>query len=357
MKIIYFLNSPYDFKGGCWFYRKQMPGEVLRKRGHEIKYIVAGVNFDISTLGYFDVAIFRETYGLDPTPLMKQFKKMDTKVIYDVDDDYLTLNAGNPFKKESKKVIHQFIALCKEADVITVTTDVLKKRLQKYNKNIKIVPNSLDFNHFRNRPKKSKKLRIGYTGAASHWEDIGMVLDVIKDLQEKYNFEFFIQGMCGTPLIGEIYTYKYIDQHDLEPEKRDYYKSAIKMYDKLKDIKFIHFPFYPPALYPTILSNLDLDIGICPLRDNVFNQAKSCIKFYEYASTGTPTLASKVLPYSKEVGYCAKNNSKDWYNKLERLIKDKKFREKLLDKQQDYVRKYADLDKNVKVWEKVFTEK
>jgi len=356
MKIIQMLASPYDFGGGCWFYRFQMPGESLMKRGHEIKQLVMSSKINKEFMEFPDVVMFRGTYGVDPTHLIKELKKGDTKIVYDVDDDYLVLNPGNPFKKESKKVREQYIYLCKEADLITVTTDILKKRLQKYNKNVKVIPNALSFQRFKDRKRGNKKLRIGYTGAASHWEDISLIIEPIKALQEKYGFDFFLQGMCGTPLIGEIYNYEYIEKNNLEPEKRDYYMSAIKMYEKFREIKYIHFPFYPPVLYPGILSNMNLDIGICPLKDNEFNQAKSSIKFYEYASTGTPTLASKVLPYSKEVGYFAKNNVKDWYNKLEKLIVDEKFRDKLLDKQQDFVRKNADMEKVVKVWEKSFQE-
>jgi len=84
----------------------------------------------------------------------------------------------------------------------------------------------------------------------------------------------------------------------------------------------------------------------------VFNEAKSCVKFYEYAATGTVTVASDVVPYNQEVGYCAKNTQKDWYDKLERLIIDKDFREELLEKQQKFVFKNRDIKKNIKLWEK-----
>jgi len=360
MKIINFLASLYEFRSGCWFYRTQMPCTALIKRGHEIKNLVIGPNFEISSLELSsipDIAIFRGTYPFDPTSIMKKLKKIDTKVVYNVDDDYLTLNAGNPVQKESKKVMHQYIACVKTADVVIVSTEVLKKRLLKYNKNVQLAPNGLGFDRFRNRDGNNKKLRIGYTGASSHWEDLGLILDVLNDLQAKYPFDFFLQGMCGTPLIGEIYTYKYILRENIEPEKRGYYTSALNMYEKLKRMEFIHIPFYPPELYPEILRNLNLDIGVAPLKDNTFNQAKSCNKFYEYASTGTPTLASKVLPYSKEVGYCAKNTYRDWYNKLEKLIRNKKFRESLLKKQQKFVKKHANIDEVIKVWERIYMEK
>jgi tripartite-type tricarboxylate transporter receptor subunit TctC len=54
--------------------------------------------------------------------------------------------------------------------------------------------------------------------------------------------------------------------------------------------------------------------------------------------------------------YTANNTYKDWYKKLEKLIKDEKFRKKLAKKQWDIVRNNADLTKVVKNWEKVFTK-
>ena len=64
------------------------------------------------------------------------------------------------------------------------------------------------------------------------------------------------------------------------------------------------------------------------------------------------TISSDVLPYSDEVGYCAKNTFKDWYNKLEKLIVDKEFRNKLLAKQQAWVKENRSLSKIAVEWEK-----
>jgi len=356
MKISYALISPYDFKGGCWFYRVMMPAEALRARGHEVKFFVAGNDIDKEFFEFPDVVVYRGTYPFDPIKQIEEFKKRDVRVIYDTDDDYLTVNPGNPFHEDVKKVTEQYVSLLKATDVVTVTTDILKKRVKRFNKNVVVVPNALNFARFQERMGSNDKLKIGYSGASSHWEDIGIVLDVVADLQKKYDFEFFIQGMCGGPLIGEIYNYKYIDRENLEPAKRNYYRSALKMYDKLKKIKYIHIPFYPPELFPEVLRNLNFDITIAPLKSNAFNEAKSCIKFYESVSVGSTCLTSDVLPYKGVSNYTAKNTYKDWKKKLEKLIKDKKFREKLSDKQWNIVRQRADLTKVVKSWERAFTK-
>jgi len=100
-----------------------------------------------------------------------------------------------------------------------------------------------------------------------------------------------------------------------------------------------------------LLSRCDFDIGIAPLEDTTFNAGKSCIKYYEYAAVGTVAVTSDVVPYSEEANYRAKNTFKDWYNKLEKLIVDKDFREKIRLQQSEWVRKNRSLEAIGVDWE------
>lgn len=354
MKILYILNSQYEWKNGCWLYRCRIPGVELSERGHEVQFMTLGRDIVQEWLDFPDVVVYGRSYAMDPLPSIETYKKLGKKIVYDLDDDVWSVNPDNPAQKAAKDKREQCAALLTEADVVTTTTELFKKRLQKFNKNIVVCPNALDFEKFPKRTKKNERLRIGYTGAASHWGDASLILDVIFELQKKYDFDFVLQGMTGMAIIAEVYSSRQILKQGAEPERKHYHESILEMYKKLKKLRYFHIPFYPPELYPSVLSDCNLDIGVAPLQDNKFNQVKSCIKFYEYAVTGTPTLASKVLPYSEEVGYCAKNNFKDWKKKLEKLIKDEGFREKLLKKQWAFVQKNRDIKKIVEIWEKVF---
>jgi len=354
MKILYLYTCLFPWDSGCWLYRSRIPSAELAKRGHEIQFIVPGRTIGKQWLDYPDVVIYGVyggTYHFDPTPSLKEFQKRGVKVVYDLDDDLFTVNPDNPSKAQVKNVGGQVRDLLREADTVTTTTDVLKKKFQKYNRNVVICPNSIDFSKFGVRKKKNKELIIGYTGAASHWGDLSLILDVLYQLQKKHKFTFVLQGMCGRPIVAEVYNYQMILRQNLEPEKNEFYRVALKVYNKLKKLKYVHIPFYPPEMYPAILGQLDIDIGVCALKDNAFNHAKSCIKFYEYAATGTTTIASDVIPYNKEVGYCAKNTIGDWHDKLEKLILDKKFREELLEKQLKWVKRKRDVKKVAEKWE------
>jgi len=354
MKIIYFQGSLNDFRHGVWFYRQYVPARALRERGHDVRMVVLVDKVDAGWYDFPDTAVFRNVYSTDPVPFMRELKRRGKRVVYDIDDDFFAVNPDNPAAKPAKEKQQQIIAILREADAVTTTTEVLKNRLLQFNKNVFITPNSLDFTEFRERPKREEILRIGYTGGASHWSDLEMIIDVLDELQKKYQFKFVLQGFTGGPLINDIFAYTYFLKQGIEPEKKEYYEAAIRTFEKLRRLDYIHIPWYHPELYPEILRGLDLDIGLCPLKDNTFNQAKSCIKFYEFSATGSAVLASDVLPYKTEVNYRAKNTFKDWYKKLERLIKDKKFREKIAEKQWAFVEKNRNIKDVVLLWEKTF---
>jgi hypothetical protein len=152
-------------------------------------------------------------------------------------------------------------------------------------------------------------------------------------------------------LEAALYSYQKLLSGNYTPEKNAYYKSALDFAKQLQRSRMWHVPFMPPELHPVTLSKCDLDIGLAPLEDTSFNAGKSCVKYYEYASVGTVTLASNVQPYSDEVNYLTKNTFKDWYNKLEKLITDVEFRKKILAKQQTWVKENRSIEAIGLPWE------
>lgn len=68
-----------------------------------------------------------------------------------------------------------------------------------------------------------------------------------------------------------------------------------------------------------------LDIGIVPLQDTAFNQAKSALKALEFAAAGVPVVASDLPEFVtlRDAGlpiYLAKGRRKDWTSALNRLL-------------------------------------
>lgn len=356
MKILFITDTIDCWKHGIWWHRQQTPSNALGQRGHAIKQVAMGSSFPEHLLDWPDTVIFGRTYPVqyDPIKWMKEYKNRGKRVLYDMDDDFWQVAKDNPSALTSNAMKDQYEGMIRVADAVITPSKVLAKKFKKYfKKQVFIAPNCADETIYTERPRGHvDKLVIGYAGAASHWKDLGLISEVISKLSEKYDFLFTIYGLVGEPLEAAMYAYRRILNEKLQPEKSEYLKAALEFHDKLKDVELWHVPFMPPELHGSVLSRCDFDIGIAPLVDNEFNHGKSCIKYYEYATVGTVTLASDTLPYSDEVNYTAKNTFKDWYNKLEKLIVDKEFREKLLEKQQKWVKENRSLAVIGIEWEK-----
>lgn len=359
MKIMFIADTPNCWQHGIWFHRQQTPTEALDKRGHGIKLVsINSGEFPESTLEWPDTVIFGRTYpdGSNPAKAMREFKARGKRVLYDMDDDFWQVAKDNPSANVSNAQKDQYEELIREADAVITPSAVLAKKFKKYfKKPVFICPNGINYDKYQDRKifrrEDHDQLVIGYMGAASHWKDLMVIAEVVDELARKYQFFFTIYGLTGEPLEAAMYAYQKILYANAKPEQNEYFRSALDFYASLQNVRLLHIPFMPPELHPTVLSRADFDIAIAPLEDNEFNRGKSCIKFYEYAATGSVTLASDVLPYSDEVNYVAKNTKKDWYNKLEKLIVDPEFREKIRVQQADWVKKNRSIEAIGLAWE------
>lgn len=357
MRVTMILDNPMPWQSGIWFHRNKTPAECLGSRGHLVKQIVMTPG-DVpqKVLDETDTVIFGRSYpvALDPVHWMKTFKKAGKRIVYDIDDDFWQVAKHNPSVLVSNSLKDQYEELIRNCDVVTTPSPVLAKKIKKhFKKPIVLCPNAINYEEYHDRPRVERgDLFIGYMAASSHWKDFGVVIDALEQLSEKYDFYLYLYGLTSEPFESAVYNVNKIFNLRLAPEKDEEFKPMIELFNKIKNLKMIHTPFMPPELHPSILSTRDFDIGICPLEDNEFNRGKSNIKFYEYAATGTCTLASDVHPYSEEVDYRAKNTTKDWYKKLEKLIVDKEFRDKLQKKQSEWVKKNRSIEAVALQWEK-----
>lgn len=354
MKIMFITDSVNCWQHGIWFHRQETPSSALEKRGHAVKQVAIGSTFPQHLMEWPDTVIFGRTYatGLEPIKIMRDFKRLGKRVLYDMDDDFWQVAKDNPSANVANALKDQYEGMIREADAIITPSYILAKKFKKYfKKPVYICPNGVDFTLYQERPRDKQDLIIGYMGAASHWKDLQIVGEAIDKLSQKYDFLFTIYGLTGEPMEAAMYSYNKVLATNTQPEKNAYFRSALDFYAQLKNLRLWHIPFMPPELHPVVLSRCDFDIGIAPLEDNEFNRGKSCIKFYEYAATGTVCVASDVEPYKSEVTYRAKNTVKDWYNKLEKLIVDKEYRLKLGEQQRKWVHDNRSIEKIGIEWE------
>lgn len=330
--------------GGIGYYRMAKPSACLTD--HEVD--LRGVDIDSYGLTFeqnwenvfktydvfWAVHYFHEQNQVAQCFFADKYKKL---LIYDLDDNYLDLPESNPvfdkfFKEENgqkyssrnKATLSTALSF---ADALTVSTEPLKERMKRHmkdvfhiNKPIYVIPNMNDLGDFNFKPvrKHKDKVVIGYQGSTSHNEDLLMVLPSIHALMKRHpNLSLEILGA--------------VDRKHLDLFFGDW---DMKLLDRVAMI---------PATkvfndYPAVLAQQKWDIGIAPLIDTAFTRSKSHIKWLEYAAYKIPCVASHVYPYfmplegrdtivDGETGFLCR--PPEWETTLERLILDKKLRERI----------------------------
>lgn len=323
---------------GCVLYRNLIPFEALSGMGYEI------VGLPIPTDKFdYQIGWFNRMYGPGIDEVVATYRKGGAKILFECDDLIDHVSNDNPFKAaDYKPAVKGYKFMLQNADVITTTTEYLKQEMQKQRgKPIVVIPNSI--REMMPRPEQNERIRIGYAGGFSHYKDLDFILDIILDLQKKYDFDFVTLGLGPDPEMDKFKDHPYVYEH---------VKKSNEKLGQVKNYTFV--PHVKPWLYQKTLSDLDLTIGVCPLQDNTFSRCKSAIKYYEYASVGTATLAQDIVTY-QDCNYTAKRFS-EWRSKLERLITDISFREELLEGQMKYVNEKRHIDIVKYQWDKVLKE-
>ncbi len=219
-----------------------------------------------------------------------------------------------------------FNASFKKADLVTTTTEILKSRLQKINSNVAVLPNLVNFDEYPILECKKKEIRIGWQGGASHYEDLHMVSKAVKNIIKKYDNVKFI------------------------------YWGDARMYGLFREIPIDRIECHAWSkyiVYPYKLATMNLDIGLCPVIDNEFNQNKSAIKYLEYSMFKTATIASNIPPYSPVI-----TNGKDgilvdedgWFDAMEELILNKEKRELIGKNSYENVYENYNIDSKIYLW-------
>lgn len=359
LNILYFRCSKDPDCGK--YVRTIEPLSYLQKRGHRVTAAdflltpakTLTVEQVTATLAEADIVLIT---CIDITPgtfdvfeAIVDFCNLHRKIIvYDTDDCYVEVPESNPLRQRtlSWDFLQKVVTRC---HAVTVTGKVLQKVLAFYHKHVFILPNMIDFARYRPRPREHDRLRIGWAGGMTHVSDLVLITEAIRTLQKKYRFEFYILGFAQE----FITVAENARKHLIHPDKlKDpFHREMVALAHHLHDINYELVFAVPYREFPQMLAALDLDIGLCPIQENLFNQCRSAIKFYQYAAVQTATVASKIYPYTDEPVLLAENTPQSWIQVLEPLILDAQTRERVTQLQYDYVLQNRNYETNGVLWE------
>jgi glycosyltransferase involved in cell wall biosynthesis len=257
-----------------------------------------------------DVIVLQYVSQIPALLTLYAFKDMlpHVPIVCEVDDDLTDAPHYNPGSESygpGKQPLHLALEQIRNSDAVMTTTDYLKEVYSDYNPHVYVAENSIDSAFWNVKGKRIPGVRVGWSGGASHQEDLRLLV----------------------PVIAEFLNDK-----------------------TLRDIKFVFYHYCPEFLrnfpnvevverwskidrYPKEMAALDCDVMLAPLVDNKFNRAKSNIRWLEAAALRVPCVASNVGHFAQTIrhgvdGFLA-NNTGDFVSHIKALALNKKLRKKV----------------------------
>lgn len=233
--------------------------------------------------------------------LLTRLERMGISLYVDTDDAFHLREQH----KSDDAVLQKLMAAARET---WFSTTSLAEFYPHIPSNKRILRNNLDPRFWRNYREpvstifKAPKVRFLYMGTATHDDDFFEVLPAFERLGREmgHMFELILVGAVRTP-----------PQHDwlrrLPPpaEKGSY-----------------------PDFVRWLMAQDQFDVGIAPLVDSPFNQAKSDIKILDYGAMGLLPLVSNCMAYKEAIAdglaVGCQRDSNDWYTKSAAIIQSPK---------------------------------
>lgn len=262
------------------------------------------------TMHDVDIVYIQRLMHSGLTDHILQARAYGQKIINDMDDWYWGLSPSNQAyyvnhpSHNPKENTNHYKSILSNSDLVTVSTPYLCDRLSSFVRcPMVIVPNYVDTARF--TPYEHHDVStptVGWVGSTGHRSnDIETVAGWLRPMAER----------------GEVHLY-----HGGDHPNNPSFASKLKVDPSLVRTK----PMTKAEDYPTLM---DMDIGIVPLSNIPFNQAKSDIKGLEYAASGIPFVAQATGSYtdlraSLGIGLVG-SKPYDWIRHIKHLF-DYKFR-------------------------------
>ncbi len=341
-KVGYFRQQ----RSGCFWYRIQQKIDGLNMVGIQTEQIELDKDFNPDEFSVFQ---FYGGYTFSLEKILQYLKNEGKKIVYDMDDPLNLIESTNPNYYRVKQYIGSVDQIIRYADEITASTPIMASYAQSIAPSTKItvLQNTYNPKEWTFTQPESNYIRIGFAGSASHMDDLIEVIPAIKKLQEKYKVAFVIMGF-GSP---DYQTWFKDVRFSATPEAL---KVLTELDRLLSTISFEWIPFVDFAIFPQVLTNLALDIGLCPLKDTPFNRCRSSSKALEYLLAGTIPLASNVSPYMDDP-LSILVNSGEWYTEIERVILNKEEAKDKYNSSMKWLKENREISTQVDILKSIYT--
>lgn len=301
--------------------------------------VLSGINeqgVNLSIIQDCDLVLFQREFSTHfdaYKSVINKARDLGKPVVLDLDDNLLALPTDHPDRISTYYAsgLPAFLHALLNVDGVTVTTEPLKKAVQKLNPNVWVLPNYFDDQLWDFRLPQPNSLddpvRILYMGTASHRPDLNSIskplFQITESLGEAIEFYFYgIEPPSGLEELTKV-TYQPVQTFNYE-------------------------------IFASYMGQIQADIAIAPLCDNMFNRSKSAIKFFEYTAMGIPGVFADISPYSTVIndGYngLLARTPEQWYEKVRLLIDNSNLRQQIIQNAQKSVKTKWLIKKHASEW-------
>jgi len=276
-----------------------------------------------------NIIYFQKRYATEDLYINKLARVLGKRTFFDLDDapGGVGLNPGTEI---------QAIKMMEASSAVVVGSHKLKEFAQNYNKNVYIMPSSINLNYYKpSRTKNSNYITLGWIGnGIGYKNDLQMLIEPLRKLGQEYNIRLIIVGALG--------------QKEIHEEFRTLRSVEAEIIDSIE--------WADPAASPSAISNFD--IGLYPLFNSEYNQYKCGYKALEYMAMRIPVVASPVgensfiIEHGKE-GFLVSNKN-GWEEALSCLIKNEKLRKEMGELGRRKIEKSYSLNSYVDKLRKIF---
>ncbi len=257
---------------------------------------------DVKRANSFDyIFIQREAFMTGTTYFEKKLAKSSAKLIFDFDDsiwleDKNEANGKLAFLKNPAKTA-TIIALC---NTIVAGNNYLANYAKQYNKNVVIIPTTIDTEWYKPGSKKQhEQVVIGWSGSFTTIKHFKSAIAALAEIKNKY---------------GNKVSFKVIGDENYRNTELEIIGNKWQSNTEVEDLQ-------------------DIDIGIMPLPNMEWTRGKCGLKGLQYMGLGIPTIMSPVGVNTKIIehginGFMA-STQEEWVSCLSQLVESQELREKL----------------------------
>tara|TARA_R110002110_G_scaffold16300_4_gene70932 strand:- start:5094 stop:6335 length:1242 start_codon:yes stop_codon:yes gene_type:complete len=255
--------------------------------------------------------------------VVENLKKLGIPSIMDLDDYWLpTIDHPAHAIVKQNNLDKQIRTSLVNAHHVTTTTKVFASEIALLNKNVHVLPNSINPNERQFKPKKieSDRVRIGWLGGSSHIKDL-QILDGLAGKLHASHKDKFQFVLCGFDLRGQMtminpetneqtnraiephesvwYNYEQIVTGKYNTVSKEYHEFLMKWkkeeYPNVEDTSYRRVWTKPVTTYASNYNHMD--ISLAPLKEHIFNRVKSQLKVIEAGFHKKALIAQDYGPY------------------------------------------------------------